>query len=106
MTLNSGSVLFDGKTEFKYSKDEDKTVVINSRIENISTYSNKNYTLSFGVRHVFSSVNIQLQSHVGISDNKYSSGINVDYLTAKRMKKNFALMGEIDSLRRQMNVEG
>ncbi|XP_061171948.1 uncharacterized protein LOC133181472, partial [Saccostrea echinata] len=105
MTLNRGSILFDGKTEFKYSKDEDKTVVINSRIEDISTGSNRNYTFSLGLRHIFSSVDVQFKSHVGMSDDKYTSGIKVDYMTAKRIKKNFALMGEIDSLRRQMNVE-
>ncbi|XP_056009974.1 uncharacterized protein LOC125679922 [Ostrea edulis] len=105
MTLNQGSVVFDGKTEFKYSKDEDKTVVVNSRIEDISRGSNKNYTFSFGLRHLSSSVDVQFKSHVGMSDEKYSSGIKVDYLTAKRISKNFALMGEIDSLRRQINVE-
>ncbi|XP_056021701.1 uncharacterized protein LOC130054813 [Ostrea edulis] len=105
MTLKQGSVVFDGKTEFKYSKDEDKTVVINSRIEDISRGSNKNYTFSFGLRHIFSSVDVQFKSHVGMSDEKYSSGIKVDYLTSKRINKNFALMGEIDSLRRQINVE-
>lgn len=58
MILNSGSVFFDGKIEFKYFKDEDKIVVINFRIENIFIYFNKNYIFSFGVWYVFSSVNI------------------------------------------------
>lgn len=49
MILNSGSVFFDGKIEFKYFKDEDKIVVINFRIENIFIYFNKNYIFSFGV---------------------------------------------------------
>ena len=64
MAINSESILFDGITEFKYYKDEDKTV-INSRIEDVSTSSNKNYTISFAIKHIFSTVDVQLQSYIG-----------------------------------------
>ena len=104
MMINSGNVIFDQKTEFRYSKDSRKTLVIKSRLEDISYGYNKNYTLTFGLQHSYTNVDVQVASHVGSSNGKYSSGVDVKYLTAKRQTKNFALMAEIDSLKKQMNM--
>ena len=105
MTINSGKVVFDSKTEFKYSKDSRKTLVINSRLEDVAFGSNKNYTFSFDLQHIYSSVDIKMKSHVGQTSERYSAGVDVDYLTARKNKQNFALMGEINNLRKQLNVE-
>ena len=104
MMINSGSVIFDGKTEFKYSKDATKTLVIKSRLEDISYGDNKNYTLTFGLQHSYTNVDVQVASHVGQTDGRYSTGVDIKYLTAKRQTKNVALMAEIDSLKKQMNM--
>ncbi|KAJ8315900.1 hypothetical protein KUTeg_006534 [Tegillarca granosa] len=105
MTLNDGRVIFDGKTEFRYSDDSRKKLVIYSKLEDISAGYSKNYSLSLGVSHPYTNVDIQMESHIGKSDEKYTAGMDVLYLTAQRQRKNFALMGEIDNYRNEINVQ-
>ncbi|XP_033730410.1 uncharacterized protein LOC117319770, partial [Pecten maximus] len=105
VTMNSGNILFDGKTEFSYSGDVNKNLVIHSRVEDLSSGFRKNYSFVVGVSHPASTIDVQLTSHIGHVDNKYSADMNLHYLTAGRSRKNFALMGEIDRMRKQMKVE-
>ncbi|XP_069109750.1 uncharacterized protein, partial [Argopecten irradians] len=105
VVMNSGNIIFDGKTEFSYSSDESKKFVLHSRVEDLSSGFRKNYTFVVGVSHPATTVDIQLTSHLAQIDNKYSARMNLDYLTSSRSRKNFVLMGEIDKMRKQMKVE-
>ena len=103
--MNSGNIIFDGKTEFSYSGDANKNLVIHSRVEDLSSGFRKNYSFVVGVTHPATTIDVQLTSNLAHVDNKYSAGMDFQYLTANRNTKNFALMGEIDSMRKQMKVE-
>ncbi|XP_069105771.1 uncharacterized protein [Argopecten irradians] len=105
MTLNSGNIIFDGKTELSYSGDASKNLVIHSRVEDLSSGFRKNYSFIVGVTHPATTIDVQLSSHLGHVDNKFTADVGLEYLTAQRNRKNFALMGEIDSMRKQMKVE-
>ncbi|OWF42298.1 uncharacterized protein LOC110461288 [Mizuhopecten yessoensis] len=105
VTMNSGNIIFDGKTEFSYSGDVNKNLVIHSRVEDLSSGFRKNYSFVVGVTHPATTIDVQLTSNLGHADNKYSADMGFQYLTANRNRKNFALMGEIDNMRKQMKFE-
>ena len=106
LTINDGRTVFDSKTEFSYSPDSRKTLTLTSKVEDISYgYSNKNYSLSLGVSHPYTDVDMRLRSNVGSSDEKYTGAMDIFYLTARRERKNFALRGEINKIRNQLNVQ-
>ena len=103
--LNEGRTLFNGKTSFSYSPDTRKTLTLLSKLEDLSSYGSKNYSLVLAVTHPYTDVNAQLKSHIGWSSEKYSTNMDVSYLTARRDRKNMALRAEIDRLRQQINLE-
>ncbi|XP_067679783.1 uncharacterized protein [Haliotis asinina] len=106
LTLNDGRTLFDGKTELSYSSDSRKTLTLSSKVEDISYgYSNKNYSMSVAVSHPYTDVDVRLTSNIGMSSDRYTSGMDVKYLTARRERKNFALRGEINRLRKQLDLQ-
>ena len=105
MILGRGRVIFDGKTEFIYSRDSRKTIAFVTRLEDISSsWSVKNYSFTFGVSHPFSSVDIQMSSKIGKSDDKLTGSIDVEYQTVKRDVKSFKVNGELDKLRRSVSL--
>ena len=105
MILSRGRVIFDGKTEFTYSKDSRKKIAFVTRLEDISSsWSVKNYSFSVGISHPFSSVDIQMSSKVGKSDERLTGSIDVEYQTIKRDVKSFKVNGELDKLRKSVSL--
>ena len=105
MILSRGRVIFDGKTEFIYSGDSRKKIAVVARLEDISSrWSVKNYSFSFGVSHPISSVDIQMSSKFGKSNDKLTGSIDVEYKTVKRDVKSFKVNGELDNLRRSVSL--
>ena len=107
MVLNRGKLIFEGKTDFTYSKDSRKTITFTSRLMDISNdWHTKNYSFSLGVKHPYTTMGVQLKSHLGKSRSEYTGGIDLEYLTARRETKTFSVNGEINKLRRsaQLNV--
>ncbi|XP_050402855.1 uncharacterized protein LOC126819071 [Patella vulgata] len=106
MTVYRGRVIFDGKTELSYSPDSRKTLILTSNVKDVSyDRTHKNYTMSLGISHPYTDTDVQLTSHIGRSTDKYSTGVELQYLTASRTQMNMVLLGEIDQLRRQINIE-
>ncbi|KAK6188791.1 hypothetical protein SNE40_004897 [Patella caerulea] len=106
MTLDRGRVIFDGKTELSYSPDSRKTLILTSNVKDVSyDTTHKNYTMSLGISHPYTDTDVQLTSHIGRTTDRYSTGVELRYLTASRTQMNMVLLGEIDQLRRQINIE-
>ena len=55
--------------------------------------------------HPHTDLDVSMTSHIGASDNRYSAAVDTWYLTSRRQRKNMALRGEIDQLRRQISME-
>jgi hypothetical protein len=104
MKIRSGNVIYDGRTEFKYSSDARKTLTLSSKLEDISGRGEK-YNFLLGVSHPYTTVDVQAKAELGKSDDKLTAGIDIKYMNARRQTKNFALMTEIDRLRRHLNVQ-
>ncbi|WAR23156.1 APLP-like protein [Mya arenaria] len=107
MILNRGRIIFDGKTELTYSKDSRKKITINSRVEDISSWDSRNYSFTFGISHPYTSVNVEVVSHVGNSNEKMTGAVDVKYLTARRETKQFTVNGELDKIRKgvELNID-
>lgn len=106
LSLNKGRILFDGKTELTYSRDTRKKFTIMSRLEDISnSWSSKNYSFTFGISHPYTSVDVQLSSQFGKSDEKLTGGLNMKYLTVKRDTKIFSANGAIDRVRKSFSFD-
>lgn len=105
MILSRGRIIFDGKTEFTYSRDSSKKIAFVSRLEDISSsWSVRNYSFSFGISHPFSSVDIQMSSKVGKSDDKLTGSFDLEYQTVRRDVKSFKVDGEMDKLRKTISL--
>lgn len=99
MIINRGRVLFDGKAEFSYSQDKMKRFTVTSRLEDISnSWSYKNYSFTIGISHPYTSVDVQLSSHVGNTEGRLTGGVDVKYLTTRKDTKSFSVNGEINKL--------
>ena len=105
MILNRGRTIFDAKTELSYSSDTRKKLVIMSKLEDISSWGSKNYSLSLGISHPYSTVGIKVDSHVGEADSKLTGSVGLEYMTAKRQTKTFHVSGQIDKLRKTVSFE-
>ena len=105
MILSRGRVIFDGKTEFTYSRDSSKKISFVTRLEDISSsWSVKNYSFSVGISHPSSSVDIQMSSKVEHSNDKLTGSIDVEYQTVKRDVKSFKVDGQLDKLRKSVSL--
>ncbi|XP_071088621.1 uncharacterized protein [Haliotis cracherodii] len=106
MLMNDGRTIFNGKSQLSYSSDSRKTITLTSRLEDISYgYGNNNYSFVVGISHPYTDVDVKLASHIGSSSEKVSAGASMSYLTARRERKNFALRGEINKLRKQIQLQ-
>ena len=105
MILNRGRVIFDAKTELSYSPDSRKKLVIMSKLEDISSWGSKNYSLSLGLSHPYSTVDVKMDSHVGESDSRLTGSVGLEYMTARRQTKTFQVSGQIDKLRKTVSFE-
>lgn len=104
MLVNSGNVIYDGHTAFKYSTDSRKTLTLSSKLEDISGRGDQ-YKLQLGISHPYTTVDFQTQAQITKGSDKLAADIDIKYLTAKRQTKNIALMTEIDKIRRQLNLK-
>ncbi len=106
MTMNDGRTLFDGKTEFSYSPDSRKTLTLTSKVEDISNgYSNTNYSMVMVISHPYTDVDVRVNSNIGKSAEKVTGAMGIMYLTARRERKNFAMRGEIDRIKKSLNLQ-
>lgn len=67
--------------------------------------SGSNYSLALAIMHPYTDVDLSLTSHLGSTDDRYSASVDTWYLTSRRQRKNMALRGEIDRLRRLINLQ-
>ncbi|XP_069127420.1 uncharacterized protein [Argopecten irradians] len=93
----------DCRTELSYSTDPAKTIVLTASYDDQSQGENKNRSVTVGLSHAHSNLDITAVGHVA-SGTTQSAGISLTGTTAQRQTKNLFLMGEIDTLRKQMNV--
>lgn len=104
MILNRGRVIFDGKTELSYARGNNKKFTITSRVEDLSTWSSKNFSFTFGISHPYTSVDMQVESHVGNSDGELTGRVGVKYMTVKRQTQEFSAYGQMDKLKNSMSL--
>ena len=67
--------------------------------------SGKNYTLAVAISHPHTETDISFISHIGATGDRYSAAMDTMYLTSRRQRTNIALRGEIDQLRRQIDLQ-
>ncbi|XP_074643894.1 uncharacterized protein LOC141900764 [Tubulanus polymorphus] len=104
LTLNRNNFVYSGKTEVEYSMDPSAKLVVSGKLNKIARGTANNYTMSMHVSHPKSLIDMELNSHIGRSENKVSAGTEMKYLTARRVQKNIFLMGEIDKIKKTMNL--
>ena len=107
VAVNQGKTLLDATTAFSYSQDSSKVLTLSSKLQDTtgSWDSGSNYTLQLTLTHPHTDLDVSMTSHIGASDNRYSAAVDTWYLTSRRQRKNMALRGEIDQLRRQISME-
>ena len=67
--------------------------------------SGQNYTLTVAISHPHTNTDIGFTSHLGATGDRYSAAMDTVYLTSRRQRKNVALRGEIDRLRREIDLQ-
>jgi len=82
-----------------------KTLVISSRLEDLSSGTDTNYSFNVGIKHPYTTVDVEITSHLEASDSIKMGSVDVKYQTVEKVRKNFGLMGEIDNLRKTLKVE-
>lgn len=105
MSVNKGRILFDGKTELTYSRDSRKKFTVMSRLEDISNdWSSKNYSFTFGISHPYTSVDVQVSTQFGNSNQKMTGGLDMKYKTVRREVKTFSVYGALDKVRNAFSL--
>ncbi|XP_012938713.2 uncharacterized protein LOC101848113 [Aplysia californica] len=106
LMLKNGRVILDSKTDISYSSDARKTLTLTSKVQDISDYYSKyNYSVQLGVKHPYTNIDVQMNSHLGSSDERMTVGVETSYLTARRQTKNLALLAEINKIKKQISVQ-
>ena len=107
VAVNQGKTLLDATTALSYSQDRSKVLTLSSTLQDTtgSWDTGSNYTLRLSLTHPHTDLDLSMTSHLGASDHRYSASVDTSYLTSRRQRKNLALRGEIDQLRRQMTME-
>ncbi|XP_021356772.1 uncharacterized protein LOC110452518 [Mizuhopecten yessoensis] len=95
---------YDSRTELSYSTDPSKTIVLTSSYDDLSQGENKNCSLTIGLSHAHSYMDVSATGHIASGPQKGSAGISLSATTAQRQTKNLFLMSEIDMLRKQMSI--
>ncbi|KAL8574007.1 hypothetical protein ACOMHN_029454 [Nucella lapillus] len=106
--VNTGNTVLDAKTEFSYSLDPRKLLVLTTRIEDLSygAQDSSNYSVGLGLVHPVTDVDVHLTSYLGHSPSAWSSGTSVVYMTsAQRERKRLELRAHLDKVGRVMAVE-
>ncbi|XP_076462150.1 uncharacterized protein LOC143294657 [Babylonia areolata] len=107
MALNEGRTVWDGKTAVSYSPDARRTLTLTSSLKDISDSdsSGKNYSLAVSISHPHTNTDITFTSHLGATGERLSAAMDTVYMTSRRTRKNLMLRGEIDQLRRQIDLQ-
>ena len=80
--------------------------MLDARLEDLAVESDAyNYSLSLGVSHPRTTIDIQTVAHVANGRNAMSSGIVLNYMTAHRKQTNMALLAKIDKLKNSLNLQ-
>lgn len=102
MTENEGAVLYECRNEFSYSTDPTKTIVVTTKLEDVSEFGSSNHTYTVGISQEATKVDISVMTHLGTSEKKDSTGMLVTYKTSHFQKKNLLLLAEIDKLHKKL----
>ncbi|KAL8597069.1 hypothetical protein ACOMHN_057558 [Nucella lapillus] len=108
VAVNQGRTLLDSTTALTYSPDSRKVLTFTSTLKDTTgawESSASNYTLHLSLTHPHTDLDLSMTSHLGATEDRYSAAIDTWYLTSGRQRKNMALRGEIDQLRRQLTME-
>ncbi|KAL8574776.1 hypothetical protein ACOMHN_035319 [Nucella lapillus] len=108
VAVNQGRTLLDSTTALTYSPDSSKVLTFTSTLKDTTgawESSGSNYTLHLSLTHPHTDLDLSMTSHLGASEDRYSAAVDTWYLTSGRQRKNMALRGEIDQLRRQLTME-
>lgn len=101
LLINRQGAIYSSRTAIKYSK-----LVLNAHLQDIAYDTDgHNYTLQIGITHPSSSIDVSMVSHVANSRSAMSALMEMNYLTMKNHKKNMMLRGEIEKIRKRMNME-
>ena len=103
VTLNENKVLFNGRSEIDFLTSP---VVVDVLVEDKATeYGATNYSLTFGCSHPSSTLDLQLVAHAANSRSSMTSGIVVDYLTARRQNVNMQLQAQINKIKNAISIQ-
>jgi hypothetical protein len=80
MKIRSGNVIYDGRTEFKYSSDARKTLTLSSKLEDISGRGEK-YNFLLGVSHPYTTVDVQAKAELLRASEEYLNSVRPSYIT-------------------------
>lgn len=107
VAVKQGKTLLDATTAVTYSQDASKVLTLSSTLHDITGAwdSGSNYTLHLTLTHPHTDLDLAMTSHLGASNDRYSAAVDTWYLTSRRERKNMALRGEIDQLRRLISME-
>merc|ERR1719295_1996910 len=107
VAVNQGKTLLDTTTALSFSPDARKALTLTSTLKDVTSSweSGSNYTLSLGLTHPHTDLDLKVDSHIAAANHRYSAAVDTWYLTSRRERKTMALRGEIDQLRRQISME-
>ncbi|CAH1772638.1 unnamed protein product [Owenia fusiformis] len=80
-------------------------VEASGKLANTEAAPNMNYTLQFGLKHPVSLLDIDMVGHVASVNDKLSTGASVSYLTTRRQNKVVYLRGEIDKVKKELDLQ-
>jgi hypothetical protein len=78
MKIRSGNVIYDGRTEFKYSSEARQTPTLSSKLEDISGPGER-YNFLLGVSQPYTTADVQATAELGKSDHNLTAGIDIKY---------------------------
>lgn len=105
-TETAVNALLDTRTEFSYSKDPRKLLVLTTRLHDLSySADTTNYNLTFGLVHPATDVNVTLTSHISSSSVLCSLATQLEYLTAQREQKTMQIHSSYDRQNKNMILE-
>ncbi|GAB1607192.1 uncharacterized protein LOC115226724, partial [Argonauta hians] len=97
-----GNTIFSLRTQVSVDQDPRQTLTLDAKLNN---NNNNNYTLEVQLEQPSSNLAHGMVAFVSASPRMYSSGVEMTYMSAKRQQYNMLLRGEINRLRKTMNVE-
>jgi hypothetical protein len=101
--LNNGKVIFNGRSEIDFLSSP---VMLDVLVEDKATeYGSKNYSLTIGCSHPSSTVDIQTVAHIADSPSRMTSGLSLQYLTARRQQVNMGLQAQIDKIKKALSMQ-